>query len=94
MDNERQKIQESACGLSGKGKAQATKCAGQKLSTAPHEDATKEEDVLSKVLERGNLRLAIKRVKENKGAPGVDGMTVDELSPTSRKTGRVSKRSF
>jgi group II intron reverse transcriptase/maturase len=31
------------------------------------------------VVERQNLQLALKRVKKNKGSPGIDGMTVDEL---------------
>jgi len=31
------------------------------------------------VLERRNLFAALKRVKQNKGSPGIDGMTVDEL---------------
>ena len=35
-------------------------------------------DLLEKVLERDNLNKAYKRVKANKGACGVDGMTVDE----------------
>jgi group II intron reverse transcriptase/maturase len=30
-------------------------------------------------LERRNLQAALKRVKQNKGSPGIDGMTVDEL---------------
>ena len=37
--------------------------------------------LLEAVLERSNMQAALKRVKENKGAPGVDGMTVDELVP-------------
>lgn len=81
MDGKRQKTSNEACGLSGKGETQATRCAGQKPSMAPHEKMTKEEDILNKVLERGNMRLALKRVKENKGASGVDGMTVNELAP-------------
>jgi RNA-directed DNA polymerase len=32
------------------------------------------------VLERQNLQTALKRVRKNKGSPGIDGMTVDELS--------------
>jgi group II intron reverse transcriptase/maturase len=32
------------------------------------------------VCERQNLQAALKRVKKNKGSPGIDGMTVDELS--------------
>ncbi len=35
-------------------------------------------DLLEKVLERDNLNKAYKRVKANKGASGVDGMTIDE----------------
>ena len=38
-------------------------------------------DLLEKVLERDNLNRAYKRVKANKGASGVDGMTVDEALP-------------
>ena len=37
--------------------------------------------MLEKVLDRGNLNRAYKRVKVNKGASGVDGMTVDKALP-------------
>jgi len=35
--------------------------------------------LLARVLERENLQRALKRVRQNKGAPGIDGMNVDEL---------------
>ena len=35
--------------------------------------------ILERVLERANLKRALKRVRQNKGAPGIDGMTVDVL---------------
>ncbi|MDP2659893.1 MAG: group II intron reverse transcriptase/maturase [Dehalococcoidia bacterium] len=38
-----------------------------------------EDKVLERVLERGNLTKALKRVEENRGAAGVDGMGVEEL---------------
>ena len=38
-------------------------------------------DLLEKVLSRDNLNKAYKRVKANKGASGVDGMTVNEALP-------------
>ena len=38
-------------------------------------------DLLGKVLDRENLNKAYKRVKANKGASGVDGMTVNEALP-------------
>ena len=40
-----------------------------------------EPDILGKILERDNLNRAYKRVKANKGAPGIDGMTVEEALP-------------
>ena len=33
------------------------------------------------IVERDNLRKALAQVKRNKGAPGIDGMTVDNLTP-------------
>jgi len=44
-------------------------------------------DLLSKVLDRDNLNRAYKRVKANKGASGVDRMTVDEALPWLREHG-------
>ena len=37
-----------------------------------------EPDILGKILNKDNLNRAYKRVKANKGAPGVDGMTIEE----------------
>jgi len=35
---------------------------------------------MERVVGRGNAKAALKRVRQNKGSPGVDGMTVDELT--------------
>ena len=37
------------------------------------------QTLLEEVLRRENLRTALKRVQSNKGAPGVDGMRVEDL---------------
>jgi RNA-directed DNA polymerase len=37
--------------------------------------------LLEEVLRRENLKRAYNRVRSNKGAPGMDGMTVDDLGP-------------
>ena len=44
-------------------------------------------DLLKKVLDRDNLNKAYKRVKANKGASGVDGMTIDEALSWLKENG-------
>jgi len=39
---------------------------------------------MERVVERSNMLVAYRRVKQNKGAPGVDGMSVDQLGPFLR----------
>ncbi|MTI11563.1 group II intron reverse transcriptase/maturase, partial [Sansalvadorimonas verongulae] len=34
--------------------------------------------LMARILDRNNLVRALKQVQRNKGAPGVDGMTVDD----------------
>ena len=41
----------------------------------------KHDHLMEKVVERKNLTAAFKRVTQNKGAPGIDGMKVEELLP-------------
>lgn len=45
------------------------------------DSASREPEPLEKVLDRKNLNRAYKRVKANKGAPSIDGMTVEEAIP-------------
>lgn len=53
------------------------------------EALSKTEDLMTNLMERislsANLNQAYKRVKSNKGAPGIDGMTVDELGDWIRE---------
>ena len=44
------------------------------------EEMQQVDDVLEKILMSENIREAVKEVKQNKGAPGIDQMTVDELN--------------
>ena len=44
-----------------------------------HAESIQPQALLARVLERGNLQRALKQVRRNKGAPGIDGMTVDDL---------------
>ena len=42
--------------------------------------ASAHDGLLERVLDRGNMRKAWKRVKANKGAAGVDGMSIEDAS--------------
>ena len=44
-----------------------------------HAESIPPQALLARVLERENLQRALKQVRQNKGAPGIDGMTVDAL---------------
>ncbi len=53
--------------------------ARQAVTAAAESIGPPTETLMEEVLRRENLFAALKRVKANKGAPGVDGMSVDEL---------------
>src|SRR5574344_102138 len=42
-------------------------------------------ELLEKILNKDNLNRAFKRVKANKGAPGIDGITIDEIGAYLRE---------
>ena len=53
---------------------------GEETSSAAHEnERSGTSGLMEKVLLRTNLQAALKRVRKNKGGPGIDGMTVNEL---------------
>ena len=56
---------------------------GHPLAEGPH--VPKQAQLMERVVERSNMFSALKRVKQNKGAPGVDGMSVDQLGLFLRK---------
>jgi RNA-directed DNA polymerase len=86
MSGKRQKIQPEQLGLALQvaGRSEAPRAAGQ--GTEPltakrgHESPADTERLMEEVCERENCQQALRRVKANKGGPGVDGMTVHELA--------------
>ena len=71
----------------------STECegyAGARSAVRPEngERAVRTPNLLERILSRDNLNNAYKRVKANKGAPGVDGMTVEEALPWLKEHGR------
>ena len=83
MRAKRQNIQlELALEPAAKGAARSAGTQGTEARTAraePERPAAGQEPSMEAVVEPGNLKKALARVRRNKGAPGVDGMTVDEL---------------
>lgn len=71
----------------------STECegyAGAQSAVQPgkEETAGRSQKLLEAILYRDNLNRAYKRVKANKGAPGVDGMTVEEARPWLKEHGK------
>ena len=71
----------------------STECegyAGAQSAVQPgnEETAGRSQKLLEAILYRNNLNRAYKRVKANKGAPGVDGMTVEEALPWLKEHGK------
>jgi len=54
---------------------------GTEVSAAPRapESPASSGYLMEEVCQRSNLKRALKRVRRNKGCPGIDGMTVDDL---------------
>ncbi|MGP4842980.1 group II intron reverse transcriptase/maturase [Marinobacter sp. 1Y8] len=50
------------------------------LETRTASNSVQPSPWMARVLRRDNLSRALKQVRRNKGAPGIDGMTVDQLS--------------
>lgn len=82
MGNRRQKIQlELAFPAERRGEAPRAAEEGTELSVANRDSETpaSTERLMEEVCGRENLKQALRRVRQNRGSPGVDGMTVDEL---------------
>src|SRR6516225_172111 len=66
----------------GSGRKSRENEAGASSVAARREDSSREcEQLMEAVVERGNMQAALQRVMSNRGAAGVDGMTVEELKP-------------
>lgn len=63
-----------------RGEAPRAKQREEELKTIQSNERTARRGLMEEVVTPSNLRAALKRVTRNKGSPGVDGMSVEELS--------------
>jgi len=75
----RQKTRQLVLPLESRGEAPKVQRSGEASTAASGNERPGTSRLMEEVVERGNAKAALKRVKQNKGSPGVDGMTVDEL---------------
>ncbi len=78
-DAMRQKTRQLVLPLESRGEAPKVQRSGEASTAASGNERPGTSRLMEEVVERGNAKAALKRVKQNKGSPGVDGMTVDEL---------------
>src|SRR3990172_1898008 len=62
----------------------AGSCEASQASTADQDEGALARQVMGAVVEPSNLNRAYRRVKANRGSPGVDGMSVGELGDWCR----------
>jgi RNA-directed DNA polymerase len=74
-----QKPRQLGLPLEGRGEAPRAQRSGEARPAANGNERSGTTALMERVVERGNAKAALKRVRQNKGSPGVDGMTVDEL---------------
>lgn len=75
-----QKSGSTELALENRGEAPKAQSSGEaRPATRGNGGSGNDGALMERVVERDNVKLALKRVRQNKGSPGVDGMTVDEL---------------
>ncbi len=78
-DAMRQKTRQLELPLEGRGEATRCQRSVEASTAASGNEPPGADRLMEEVVQRGNAKTALKRVRQNKGSPGVDGMTVDEL---------------
>ncbi len=78
----RQKSEQLELALDSRGEAPRSQRSGEAPTTSSGtERSGGDHRLMERVVARANALAALKRVKQNRGSPGVDGMTVEDLTP-------------
>ena len=67
-------------GVLGRGGTRACSAVVQQIPKASNRTEDLAANLMEQICTKANLNQAYKRVKSNKGAPGIDGMTIDEMA--------------
>jgi len=78
----RQKPEQLELALEARGEAPHGQRSGEAPTTSDGDERSRgDHRRMEQVVGRANALAALKRVKQNRGSPGADGMTVDDLTP-------------
>ena len=78
----RQKSEQLELALDNRGETPTSQCSGEAPTTSRGDECSRSDHrLMEQVIGRANALAALRRVRQNKGSPGADGMTVDELTP-------------
>ncbi|HET6230440.1 MAG TPA: group II intron reverse transcriptase/maturase [Longimicrobiaceae bacterium] len=80
-----QKTMQMELPLEDRGEAPNVRRSGEAKPAAQGNERSGNGDLMERVVERGNLFSALKRVRKNKGSPGIDGMRVEDLAAYLRE---------
>ncbi len=78
-DGHQKTAQQAELPLGGRGEAPRDQRSGESQTAGNGNERSGSDHLMELVVEQRNVEKAMKRVMQNKGSPGVDGMTVDEL---------------
>ena len=76
----RQKSEQLELPLGGKGEALMARRSVEAPTATHEEERSRTDRLMELVVEESNVRTAVRRVRQNKGSPGIDGMKVEELA--------------
>jgi RNA-directed DNA polymerase len=82
-----QKTMQMELAFEGRGEASRAKRSAEATTATSGNARPGASELMERVVDRQNLQLALKRVKQNKGSAGIDGMTVGELGDHLREHG-------
>jgi RNA-directed DNA polymerase len=75
----RQKSRQLELPLGYRGEALKDRRSVEALTATNEDDRSSDAHLMERVVEEGNVRAAQKRIRQNKGSAGIDGMSVEEL---------------